>query len=267
MALPSTTTTYHDDGNGHDDDDDDERRLPRATHTRGGGVCGRYGRTKGLFAPLGGLERLLHPTTLPILHRACASKAAHTTLLFRPAATLHLLEERPSTPPPRPLLPLLEGVHFDLSNPRPSSSSSHAEREKQLLSPSPSIQITPPFHSPPRPIFHPPLWLSSPSTSSSRVSLFLPFVFSSYFFFLFVFVAPAQPRLGHFHHGNEDRAEEIFDLQGSSPRCTLVNWRLRGRYFPRSGLFEIAGGWVFVLRIWIGRGGLAVEEYWIGDSF
>lgn len=149
MALPSTTTTYHDDGNGHDDDDDDERRLPRATHTRGGGVCGRYGRTKGLFAPLGGLERLLHPTTLPILHRACASKAAHTTLLFRPAATLHLLEERPSTPPPRPLLPLLEGVHFDLSNPRPSSSSSHAEREKQLLSPSPSIQITPPFSSSP----------------------------------------------------------------------------------------------------------------------
>ena len=88
VALPSTTTTtttYHDDGNGHDhddngdedddgddddgggyddddDDDEDERGVSRATHTRGGGVCGRYGRTKGLFAPLGGLERLCHPT-------------------------------------------------------------------------------------------------------------------------------------------------------------------------------------------------------------
>ena len=88
MALPSattTTTTYHDDGDGHDDDDDededdddDERGVSRATHTRGGGVCGRYDRTKGLFAPLGGLERLRHPTSLTILHRACASKAAHT---------------------------------------------------------------------------------------------------------------------------------------------------------------------------------------------
>ena len=63
-----------DDGDGHDDDEDDddddddedededERGVSRATHTRGGGVCGRYGRTKGLFAPLGGLERLCHPT-------------------------------------------------------------------------------------------------------------------------------------------------------------------------------------------------------------
>ncbi|KAI4500052.1 hypothetical protein M0802_004922 [Mischocyttarus mexicanus] len=48
-----------DDDNDDDDDDDDENGDDVdvdedgvvARHTRGGGVCGRYGRTKGLFAP------------------------------------------------------------------------------------------------------------------------------------------------------------------------------------------------------------------------
>ena len=101
-----------------------------------------------------------------------------------------------------------------------------AEREKQLLSPSPSIQITPPSLSPL-------LCLSSLS----------PFRFLELllFFFLFVLVV-AQPRLGHFHRGNEDRAEEIFDFQRSS-RSSLHARKLEiARSLLLSGLLEIAGG-------------------------
>lgn len=208
-----------------------EASSSRDTHTRGGGVCGRYGRTKGLFAPLGGLERLLHPTTLPILHRACASKAAHTTLLSRPAPTLHLLEELPpprggytsicrirGSPPPPPLRGKRETA--------PLSLALHPNNTTLPLSPSLSFFSLSPFR-------------------------FLELLL---FFFLFVLVV-AQPRLGHFHHGNEDRAEEIFDFQRSS-RSSLHTRKLEiARSLLLSGLLEIAGGWVFVLRIWIGREG------------
>lgn len=85
--LPRAISTDNDDddddedNDGDDGDDDDERRLARHAHVVGASAAATTAELRGCLprrtAP-GGLQRLRHPTSPAILHRACASKAAYT---------------------------------------------------------------------------------------------------------------------------------------------------------------------------------------------
>jgi len=91
-----------DDDNDGDDDDDDEKRLARHAHVVGASAAATTAELRGCLprrtAP-GGLQRLRHPTSPAILHRACASKAAYTppptpSLSFSPSSSVSLISSR-----------------------------------------------------------------------------------------------------------------------------------------------------------------------------
>ena len=207
MALPSTTTTATATTTTTTTTTRRGVFLARHTHVVGAsaaataelrGCLPRWGVWNVSSTPppflfcIGPARRRRHtPPSYPDLHRRSISSRSSPLL---EGGTLRFVESA------APLLLLLR-----------------AEREKQLLSPSPSIQITPPSLSPL-------LCLSS---------LSLPFVFSSYFSSS-SYLSSSLHNLVSVISTVETKIEPRKSLTSNdrlARRCTLVNWRLRGRYF------------------------------------
>lgn len=169
LPVGSGATIDDVDGNEDDgDDDDDERRLARHAHVVGASAAATTAELRGCLprrtAP-GGLQRLRHPTSPAILHRACASKAAYTppptlSLPFSSSFSLsyfipHSRVSRgpsfcPASRPSPSLLPrprTLRGAHTSICRIRVSRLSPGLFREgKRGSIPRPPFQPSPPAH-------------------------------------------------------------------------------------------------------------------------
>lgn len=213
------------------------RGVSRATHTRGGGVCGRYGRTKGLFASLGGLERLRYPTSLAILHRACASKAAHTATHPLIPSCSDAPSPRGGAPPPfRPDTPFRAGatLRFVESAFRGSLVSFGRERDAGfVLHPRATLPLAvsllqPSTSSRPRAsltLFSPSLRASRFARVDSRISVLLPSIRSA-LLSSFLFISLRRHKLVSVISTMETKIEPRKSLTSrisAGGECWLVN--------------------------------------------